>query len=344
MAKKKFSTKRSSMQDVAELAGVSRTTVSFVINETPNSNIPQETKDKVWAAVEELDYRPNVIAQGLRLQQTRTIGFISDEIATTPYSGRIIQGAQDLAWEHHHLLLLVNTGSEQRMKETAVNMMLDRQVDGIIYATMYHREVHPPVNTRKVPTVLLDCFVADRSLPSIVPNEVAGGKDATEYLINKRHRRIGFVCDEANVAAKFGRLQGYKEALANHNIPFDDKLIPTGPSTQKGGYDATMVLMQQPNPPTALFCYNDRMAMGAFDAVRKLNLRVPDDVAIVGFDNLELIAANLYPPLTTMALPHYEMGQWAVTHLLQLIQHGRWSEQPPEQHVITCPLIERESV
>lgn len=344
MAKKTPSKKRSSMQDVASLAGVSRTTVSFVINETPNTNIPQETKNKVWAAVEELSYRPNVIAQGLRSQQTRTIGFISDEIATTPYSGRIIQGAQDLAWQHHHLLLLVNTGSDQTMKEMAVNMMLDRQVDGIIYATMYHREVHPPENIREAPTVLLDCFVADRSLPSVVPDEVAGGKDVTEYLIKKGHRRIGFVCDEANVVAKFGRLQGYKETLARHSIPFDEQLIATGPSVQKGGYDAAMALMQPPNPPTALFCYNDRMAMGAYDAIRKLNLRIPDDVAIIGFDNLELIAANLYPSLTTMALPHYEMGQWAVTHLLKLIQNGGWPEQTPEQHVMSCPLVERESV
>ena len=110
MAEKNRSKKRYSMQDVADLAGVSRTTVSFVINETPNSNIPQETKEKVWAAVKELGYRPNVIAQGLRSQTTQTIGFISDEIATTPYAGRMIQGAQDLAWEHNKLLLLVNSG------------------------------------------------------------------------------------------------------------------------------------------------------------------------------------------------------------------------------------------
>ena len=105
-----------------------------------------------------------------------------------------------------------------------------------------------------------------------------------------------------------------------------------------------MVLMQQPNPPTALFCYNDRMAMGAYDAVRKLNLTIPDDVAIVGFDNQELIAANLYPSLTTMQLPHYEMGKWAAAHLLQLIQDNARSQRPPEQHVMACPLIERESV
>ena len=344
MAKQTPKSKRPSMQDVAELAGVSRTTVSFVINKVPDANIPPETHERVWTAVEELGYRPNAIAQGLRSQQTQTIGFISDEIATTPYAGRLIQGAQDWAWEHNNLLLLVNTGGDQKMKETAINMMLDRQVDGIIYATMYHREAHPPENLREVPAVLLDCYVADKSLPSVVPDEVRGGKDIVEYLISKGHRRIGFACDEADVPAKHGRLHGYKETLAAHDIPFDDRLIHTGESTQSGGYDCAMVLMQQPNPPTALFCYNDRMAMGAYDAVRKLNLTIPDDVAIVGFDNQELIAANLYPSLTTMQLPHYEMGQWAAAHLLQLIQDNARSQRPPEQHVMACPLIERESV
>lgn len=325
------------------MAGVSRTTVSFVINNTPNANLPQETKDKVWAAVAELNYRPNVIAQGLRSQQTRTFGFISDEIATTPYAGRMIQGAQDLAWEHNYLLLLVNISGDQIMQQVAVNTLLDRRVDGIIYATMYHHEVHPPDNIYEIPTVLLDCFVADRSLPAVVPDEIAGGRQATEYLVGKGHQRIGFICDEANVVAKSGRLRGYRETLAAYGIPFEEKLVPTGPSTQSGGYDCAMTLMQQPDPPTALFCYNDRMAMGAYDAIRKLNLTIPSDVAIVGFDNQELIAANLYPPLTTLELPHYEMGQWAVSHLLEVIQNGDQPQRSPIQHVMTCPLIERES-
>lgn len=340
MTKKK---KRPSMKDVAELAGVSRTTVSFVLNEVPNSNIPEATKERVLAAVDELDYRPNALARGLRAQRTHTIGFISDEIATTPYAGQMIQGAQDLAWENENLILLVNTGRNEEMMLAAIHTMLDRRVDGIIFATMYHRECNPPKVIRQVPTVLLDCFIADRSLPSVVPDEVLGGYQATGHLLQKGHRRIGFIKDAHDVPAAGGRYQGYSQALAEFNLPVDESLVTTGRSDPSGGYDGTMALMANRQRPTALFCYNDRMAMGAYDALRKLNLSIPDDVAIVGFDNQEIIAAHLYPPLTTMQLPHYEMGQWAVQYLLKASDNPESLSGGPQQHKIICPLVSRAS-
>jgi LacI family transcriptional regulator len=325
------------IKDVAKKAGVSFKTVSRVLND--DTAVRETTRARVLAAIKALDYQPNIMARSLRSQRTHTLGFLTDQIATTPYAGQILQGAQDLAWAHNVLLLTVNTNGDQKMKQTAVNTLLNRQVDGIIYATMYHREVHPPENIRDVPAVLLDCFVADQSLPSVVPDELAGGKKVVEYLINKGHQRIGFICDQVDVPAKIGRLQGYKEMLAAHNIPFDPDLVHVGESMQNGGYDCAMAIMQQPDPPTALFCYNDRMAMGAYDALRKLNLSIPEDVAVVGFDNQELIADHLYPPLTTMELPHYQMGQWAVNHLLGLVEEPEAASTV--QQKLPCPLIER---
>ena len=344
MVKGTKKTKRPSMQDVADLAGVSTTTVSFVINQVPDSNIPQKTQDRIWAAVETLEYRPNALARGLRSQKTHTIGFISDEVATTPYAGRIILGAQERAWKHNYLLLLVNTAGNQEMKQAGIDMMLERQVDGIIYATMYHREANPPDVLHQVPTVLLDCYAKDRSLPSVVPDEVDGGQGATEYLLAKGHRRIGFINNVDPIPATYGRLEGYKAALAAHHIPYDEALVIAGESDARGGYECALEIMQRSDPPTALFCFNDRMAMGVYDALRKLNLMVPDDVGVIGFDDESLIAAQLYPGLTTMALPHYEMGQWAVQHLLELIDKPDGHEQTPGQHLIKCPLVERESV
>lgn len=333
------------MNDVAQLAGVSQTTVSFVVNQTEGANIPPETQDRVWAAIHELGYRPNALARGLRSSKTNTIGFVTDEIATTPYAVRILDGAQKTAWEREYLLLLVNTGGNEQMKTAAINMMLDRQVDGIIYATMYHRPVHPPENIRDLPTVLLDCYVEDRSFPSVVPNERSGARTAVEHLIKKGHRRIGFAMDSNPVPAAVARLEGYKQALVDYDIPFEAKLVQTGPSIPAGGYQTTMALMQLPTPPTAIFCYNDRMALGAYNALRELGLSIPNDVAIIGFDNQELIAADISPALTTMALPHFEMGQWAVNHLLALIEQPELEEAttPPQQQII-CPLIERQSV
>ncbi len=336
--------KRPSMKDVARLAGVSQTTVSFVVNNT-DAGIPAETRERVLAAIKELNYRPNFIARGLRSNRTYTIGFISDEIATTPFAVQIIHGAQDLAWEKGYIILMMNTGGDLEIKEAAFNTMYDRKVDGLVYATMYHREVHPHEMFSEFPTVLLDCFVPDRSLPSVVPDEVQGGRQATAYLLGKGHRRIGFINNLKTVPAKFGRLEGYKQALENYQVPFESELVYDGlDGIPIGGYDGVMHLMGIKNPPTALFCFNDRMAMGAYDALRKLGLSIPDDIAIVGFDNQEMIAADLFPGLTTMALPHYEMGTWAVSYLMEMIEdHEKWQNNPPVQKTLECPLIIRGS-
>jgi len=342
MSPKPQRSKRPSMKDVAELAGVSRTTVSFVLNNVPDSNIPPATQDRVWTAVEELGYRPNWMARGLRSQRTHTIGFISDVVATTPHATHMIQGAQDLAWEHQTLLLLINIGDSQEMKMAAVNMMLDRQVEGIIYATMYHREAHPPEIIKEVPTVMLDCYVKDHSLPSVVPDDVLGAYTAVSTLINKGHTRIGYLQNDGPVDAAKLRFKGYKRALAENDIPFDESLVTA--VSDEHGYDGAMTLLRRPDRPSALFIFNDRMAMGAYDAVRNLNLSIPTDIAIIGFDNQELIAPALYPALTTMELPHYKMGCWAVEQLLKLMENPDVRPQTAVQHKIECPLIERSSV
>ena len=333
--------KAPSMYDVARAAGVSQTTVSFIVNNVPHANIPAETRERVWAVIEELGWRPNAMARGLRLRQSHTIGLISDEIATSSHAGKMIQGAQDAAWAHEKMLLVINTGNNIAVEQAALNMMLERQVEGLIYATMYHREVKPAPLLEQVPMVLLDCFNAGRSLPSVVPDEAQGGRMATELLLQQGHRRIGFLNEVGPLPAMFGRLEGYKLALASFGVPFDPGLIRTGQVIAPEGYRCALDLLQLPERPTALFCYNDSMAMGAYDAARQLGLSIPGDVAIVGFDNLEVIAAQLRPPLTTIELPHYAMGQWAVEYL---VNHSDAAELPAIQQTIACALIKRASV
>lgn len=330
------------MLDVAKLAGVSQTTVSFVMNDVATVNIPDETKQRVWDAVRTLGYRRNSLAQALRTKRTHFIGFITDEIASTPFAVNTIKGAQDAAWANRKLLMIVNTGDNASIKAAAVELMLERQVEGVIYASWFHRQVDPPATLYEVPSVLVDGFSADRSLPSVVPDEVAGGRHATQVLLNKGHRRIGFINVGSRIPAAVGRLEGYRQALEGAGIPFDPELVRRGNGYQDSGYAKTIELMSLPERPSALFCGTDRMAMGAYDALRDLKLAVPRDVAVMGFDNQELIAAYLRPPLSTMALPHYEMGQWAVQYL---VEHGHDPDGlVPVQQMLACPLIERESV
>ncbi len=329
------------MKDVAKLAGVSQTTVSFVLNNTPDAGIPQETKDRVEAAIAALGYRPNVISQNLRTKQSGCLGFVTDKITITSGAGKIIEGAQDVAWTHGKILLLVNTKDHKEMTTAAIEMLLERQVEGIIYAILFHRLVDPPRTLYDVPTVLLDCFAEDGSLASIVPEEVAGACNAISFLISKGHRRIGSINNSASVPATLGRLQGYQQVLSDAGIAFDHDLVRYT-ADSKGGYNQTMSLLKVASPPTAIFCFNDRTAMGAYDALRKMGLSIPQDVAVIGFDNEEIIAAHLYPGLTTMELPRYRMGEWAVNKLKNMID--KTDEFPLEQYRISCPLIKRGSV
>jgi len=330
------------MYDVAKHAGVSQTTVSLVLNNVANHGIPEETTKRIWAAVMELGYRPNALAKGLASNRSNQIGLITDTIATTPHAGKIIEGAQDAAWAQSKLLLLINTQERPDVTQAAIELMLAQQVEGIIYATMYHRSVQLPGIFHEVPTVLLDCYDEDRSLPSVVPDEIAGGRIATEVLLQNGHRRIGFINNAEPIPATLGRLKGYKQALADHGIAFDEALVQTNTDIARGGYDAALALMRLPERPTALFCYNDRMAMGAYDALRKLDLRIPEDVSVIGFDNQELIAAHLHPGLSTIELPHYEMGHWAVSYLLEQARGA--AANGLAQHRLECPYIERGSI
>jgi LacI family transcriptional regulator len=285
---------------------------------------------------------PKPSNQRIPTQRSGSFGFLSDEIFTTPYAGKIFEGAQDTAWKQGKLLIVANTKNDPQLQAAALDMMMERQVEGIIYATMYHRPVTPPDLLWEVPSVLLDCFVPDRSLPSVVPDELAAAHKATSVLLEKGHKRVGFLNNRDPIPATSARLQGYSDALAAHGIPFDPALVTSDSSDPDGGIRSAKTLMQLPDRPTALFCFNDRMAMGAYYALRDLGLRIPEDVAVMGFDNQETVAAALNPGLSTMELPHYEMGKWAFNYLMERINQE--ADPQPIQHIIECPYIERSSV
>jgi LacI family transcriptional regulator len=331
-----------SIKDVAARSGVSVTTVSHVLNDAPGKRIAEATRDRVRRAAEELGYAPSSVARNLRLQRSQMLALISDEIATTPYAGRMILGAQEAASKAGWLLMLVNTGSDPEFEAAEIQALRQRQVDGFLYATMYHQKVVVPEALSGVPTVLLDARSDDAAVPSVVPDEVAGGRTATEELIRHGHTRIGFVNNVDDIPATHGRLEGYRAALRAAGLPFDQRLVMAGRSDTDGGLQVARQLLSATDRPTALFCFNDRMAMGAYHAAAELGLLIPQDLSVVGFDNQELIAEGLRPRLTTVALPHYEMGAWAVETLIAHIEGHDLTG--PQQTVLTCPLVPRNSV
>ena len=323
------------IQHIARQAGVSVTTVSRVLNAHPN--VRPSTRARVERVIEAADYRPNFAARSMRTQKTQVIAFVTDEIATTPFAVRTVEGAQRLAWEHGKLLFVVNTSGDASLEGAVLENLLERQVEGVVYAALYHRRVEPPALLRELPTVLIDCFTDDASFTSVVPDEVQAGFTATKTLLEEGHRRVALLNLRRGTVAAEQRQAGYEEALAAHGVAFDPNLVRYGDWTAHGGYVRTLEVMKLSEPPTAIFCANDRTAMGVYDALRDLQLRIPDDVSVIGFDDQEVIAAYLRPALTTMALPHFEMGRWAVNALLR---PGR----TPVQARLECPLVPRASV
>jgi LacI family transcriptional regulator len=347
--------RRIGITDVAAAAGVSVTTVSHILNRVDGKRISPATRERVLQAAEELGYAPNTLARGLRLQRSQTIGFVSDEIATTPNAGRIILGAQEAAAAQGVLMLLVNTGNDDDLERRSIEMLLQRQVDGVLYAAMYHRIVQLPDTLRSTPCVLLDARSEDSSVPFVVPDEVQGGYVAVREFTDHGHRRIGFVVQEADVPARRLRLEGYRRALDEVGVAFDPSLVaseprfPTGPDAgdAAAGYRAARRLLALEPRPTALFCFNDRMAVGAYRLAAEMGLSIPGDLSIVGFDNQEVISEAFFPALTTVQLPHYEMGARAVAQLLRLIgNEDRTQRQVAQetQEMLLCPLVKRASV
>lgn len=325
------------MRDVAKAAGVSVATVSHVINDKPGARIGEDARRRVHEAVAELQYRPNALAKTLSQGTSRFIGLVADQIATTPFAGQIIHGAQDEAWKHGFVLLVANTDGNTQVESDAIAMMLEHQVRGILYSTWYHREITVPAGLDQADSVLVNCFAPGSGLPAIVPDEVQGGRAATDELINAGHRRIAFVNTTTPSPAQTGRLDGYREALAAAGIGVDDALVFQASPEQEGGYRATPQIIG--SGATAVFCHNDRVAMGVYDGLREHDMRIPKDVAVIGFDNQDVIAAHLRPTLSTVALPHYELGAIGVRTLLGL---DRPTDDTPT--LITCPPIRRRSV
>ena len=336
--------RRVTMTDIAREAGCSQATVSFVLNRVEGIKISQPTRDRVIEAARNLGYsaarfadlepQRGVSAQGL-------IGFVVDQLATSPEAVVAIEGARQASWGAGNILLVAQTLSDPDMEPRTVKALTARGISALIYMTIFTREIVLPAYLRDldIPVVLLNCYTADHRLPSVVPSEIAGGHGSTRHLIEHGHRRIATITGEPWMQAAEDRLKGYRRALATADIPFDPNLVVEGDWSASAGYAATVKLLALRETPTAIFCQNDRTAIGCYEALKEARLRIPEDISVVGYDDEE-ISRHLHPRLTSSILPHRAMGQWAIEQL----------EQPRaanERYPITkleCPLVARDSV
>ncbi|MDO0917697.1 LacI family DNA-binding transcriptional regulator [Streptomyces sp. DT2A-34] len=335
---------RPTSRDVARLAGVSHTAVSFVFNGRAEGNLSPATQERIRRAAAELGYRPDPVARGLRRRRTAVIGLVTDEIASSPFAGRLLRGAMETAWASEHLVLTIDSGGDPAKEDAAVAELLDRRVDGIIYAAMSLRRVRVPEGLHRTHSVLANCLPEDDSLPSVIPAERAGGRTAARLLLDEGHRRVAMVGGQEDIAS-VDRLRGFRDALRAEGITVPREWVVRTGGEIAGGYEGAMrVLDGAPDDrrPTGLFCYNDRVAAGALHAATRLGITVPGELSVVGYDDQEHMAAFLTPPLTTVALPHRAMGEVAARLLLDAIDTGR--TPPATVRRLACPVVSRASV
>jgi LacI family transcriptional regulator, galactose operon repressor len=329
------------MMDVAAAAGVSQTTVSLVLNNALGARLSASTRTRVRDAARELGYtlvrrgpaRPDGIG-------STVVAFISDEISVDPWCALQLDAVREKAWEHGLTVAAGVSHSDPELEEALLAQVQRQPLVGLIYATILTRHVRPLPQLYRTPTVLLNCFVEDHSLASVVPGELLGGYVATLCLIRAGHRRIAHIHGQSWTDPSRDRLKGYRRALAEYDILFDPALVLPGNWEPPTGYQHTMTLMDLPDPPTAIFVANDMMAVGCYDALKERGIRIPQDVSVVGYDDRE-IAQFMRPPLTTVVLPHYEMGIQAAETLID--RHLRPEGRQP-QIKVECTLIERDSV
>jgi LacI family transcriptional regulator len=324
------------IKDVARLSGVSSMTVSRVIN--GSERVSPETRQRVERAIADLGYVPSRLARGLIRQKTGTLALIVPDVAN-PFFTLIVRGAEDVARRSGYRMILADTRADLTIERDVIEEMLAHRVDGIMIAPVSDRSKGHLQRLARfgVQFVLIDRTVHGIDSDVVVGDSAGGARRLVEHLISLGHRRIGFITESDEVSTARDRREGYEAALTAAGFPLDPGLIVRSTVDPPGGFEGMRRLLELKEPPTAVFTVNNLVALGAIEAVRAHGLEVPDDVALVCFDDIEY-ASRLYPFLTVMAQPAETLGTLGTQLLLERIE-GRAPEQPrivvlPAQFVV----------
>ena len=307
-----------SIKDIARAAGVSHSTVSRALSDS--SLVKTETKARIQSLAQEMGYTPDAIARSLVMKKTRTVGVVVTTI-TDPFVAEVVQGVEDAAHENDYSVILAASASETERELAAVEMLRGKRVDSLIVTSSRVGALYLEHLERiGVPVVLVNNHnrQSGRYTFSISVDNQHGGYLAARYLVEKGHRRIAYLTGPADHSDSEERQAGYWQALDEAGIPFDPALIITGNGRLDGGEQALRGLISLGNPPTAVFCYNDMTAIGLLAAARREGISVPDDLAVIGFDDIPF-ASYIHPPLTTIAQPQRDMGRQAMDMALALM-------------------------
>jgi len=337
-----MATRRTTQADVARLAGVSTTAVSLVLNGRTGTRLSPDAVERVRAAAATLGYRPNLTARALSMQSSQILGFISDGVTTGRFGNDLIRGALEEAGAQHHVLFIAETGGDPDTAAAAVEALIDRQADGIIFASTHPDGLPIPPHPEDTPIVMLNA-TSDSNVPVVLADEFDGAKRIVDLLLSSGNAdRVAIVglsrsqrFDEAVNPGVKRRLDGIWASLDEHHIA-EPLEIPCDPWTLENGYAAVKNLLAMGQRPNGLICLNDRIAFGAYRALHEEGVAIPDQISVVSFDDDD-IAVYLEPKLTTAGFPYREMGALAVRVLLSKVT-------PQQEYLVPMPLLVRQSV
>lgn len=325
--------------DVAREAGVSMATVSRVVNNNPN--VKPQTRKKVFEAIERLGYRPNAVARGLASKKTTTVGVVIPDISNSIFA-EVARGIEDIANMYHYNIILCNADKKKDKEIRVINTLLEKQVDGLLFMGGAITEDHlQAFQTSTVPIVLCATTEESGAIPSVDIDHREAAYDAVQALIRQGHRLIAMISgtlqDPTNGYARF---QGYKRALEEAGIPYQEEYVRVGNYRYESGMEAVQYFLELPERPTAIFAATDEMAIGAIHSIQDFGLKIPEDISVISVDNVRM-ASMVRPQLTTVAQPMYDIGAVSMRLLTKLMK-----KEPVEDTKVILPhqLILRQSV
>jgi len=331
---------RKTLKDVAKEAGVSVSMASRVLGNY--GYFSEETRSKVLKAAEKLNYKPDVIARGLKTRQTKAIGVIISDVVTFFFT-TLVRGVEDVASQNGYSVILCNSDEDPTKEREYLLALYERGVDGLIVSPSIGNHSYLKKLVRGgMPLVLVDRRIRGLKVPTVTVDNQTGSYEAVNYLINLGHRRIGIITGLKGVTTSEERLAGYKRALEKNHLSLDPELIKEGDYRREKAQEATQELLRMKNPPTALFVCNEPMTSGALLTLRENKVKIPEEMAIIGFDD-PIWAPLTEPPLTAVSQPSYSMGTLACQTLLREIRAIGRSKIPLEDIILKPRLVVRES-
>ena len=325
------------LKQVAERANVSIKTVSRAIN--GEGYVGAKTRKAVLRAAKEVGYVPNRAARQMRSGDAGIIVMLAHFVSTAPFTTEIMRGVESSVEAADRALLIADSGTGGR--DRALRTFREFRVGHVIFATSYHMSAEGLFKPGKEKTVLVNCFLDVPDVTCLVPDDEAGAYTQARHLIERGHERIGIIELPEGMIARALRRRGVRRAYEEAGIAWDDALVrpgQTGPveARKTVAYEAVMDLLDRPDRPTALLCSKDEFALQAMGAAARLGLRIPEDLSLIGYDDVQVLAATMRPALTTIRLPYFELGRLAAETVLN-------GSPKPGRHRVGCPLVERQS-